>query len=119
MGTRIERIRHARNNWRRRALTAEAALERATRHGGDIERTILTGTDFNGCTDRNPNYCDCATWTPIRCASCGEILNDGSEVFWRYSATPWFAEDEPGRWDADHWHVECDGGVNADLVKTE
>lgn len=73
------------------------------------EQITVAGVAFTGCTDRNPDFCACGTWTPLLCASCDEEMHDGDEAWGlqrpMYEGIPDGHEEQ--EWEYLTWHRNC------------
>ena len=64
---------------------------------------------FEGCTDRNPDYCACATDVQPVCGVCGQEIEPGERAWARqwpeYNTLPLDHDDQ--EWCIVSWHDEC------------
>ena len=64
---------------------------------------------FEGCTDRNPDVCACATPEDVGCSACGEVIEPGTLTYARQEGQPWMDTDDPEQdWITLWWHAACD-----------
>ncbi len=72
---------------------------------------VAAGFGFVGCDRRDPDSCNCATWTPVICPICEKEIADGQEVIHVTRDIPYLAEDDPlQEYDHEIWHKACDPG---------
>jgi hypothetical protein len=96
-------------------IRAAAALGAALSGRVPVElphRSVITADEvtFQGCTDSNPDLCNCGSWAPPTCDACDEEFQVGDEVFFvQLQSLPWLPaghrEQEHSNW---LWHVKCD-----------
>lgn len=64
---------------------------------------------FEGCTDRNPDVCACATAEDVECSACGEVIEPGTPTYARVEGQPWMDPDDLDQeWITLWWHAACD-----------
>lgn len=72
----------------------------------EVVEEVASGYDFTGCSNQNPAYCNCETWTETICEICDQPIADG-ELIRRadYPADRMDLKD----YRTEHlaWHVEC------------
>lgn len=69
---------------RAKLVQVEADLRRALNGQRRVEAMAATTVGkyegFKGCTDRDPDYCDCGTHSDPECEGCGETVEEGEEI---------------------------------------
>lgn len=71
----------------------------------DIHEVVATGFGFQGCTDRNADYCACGDDTEVTCETCCEPIEDGQLI--REVTVPEHWQDLGGNYESRVWHVVC------------
>ena len=64
---------------------------------------------FEGCTDRDPNVCACATHQDPECEGCGETVEDGEEIVTvaRVGLPTISTDSQLQWWDYHTAHAQC------------